>query len=97
MTTTAAVILYLLGLDNGDRSSKPESVECSLEVEGRKATIGVVLSTSSLSVSLLFLSAVAVAVASAADMGRAALHDTVVVDVVVEFAVASSDVIFASI
>lgn len=47
-TTTAAMILYLLGLTNGDRSSKPESVECSLEVEGRKAMIGAVLSRPSL-------------------------------------------------
>lgn len=47
-TTTAAMILYLLGLTNGDRSSKPESVECSLEVEGRKAMIGAALSRSSL-------------------------------------------------
>lgn len=98
MTTTAAVILYLLGLDNSDRSSKPESVECSLEVEGRKATIGAVLSMSSLSVSLLLLSAVAVptVAVSAADIDRAALHDAVV-DVVVVFAVASSDAIFSSI
>lgn len=82
-----------MGLDSGDRSSKPESVECSLEVEGRKATIGAELSTSSLPVSLLLLSAVAV---PAADIGKAALHDAVV-DVVVVFAVASSDAIFASI
>jgi len=86
-------MLSLLGLEEGDRSSKPESVECSLEVEGRKA-IDVVLSLSvwSLPPSRLWfipLSMSAVAAASAT-FGKAALHDAAVVHVV-------SDAIFTSV
>jgi hypothetical protein len=103
VVTIAAVMLSLLGLDMGDRSSNPESVECSLEVDGRKAMIDEVvvdvlsMSSFSLLVSLLLVSAVAVpAAAVVADIGKAALHDAVV-DVVFVLVVTSSDAIFTSI